>query len=103
MTRILTEPKNAIIRQYQKFFEMEDARLTVTDAALKEIARRAIEKGTGVRGVRAILEDIMLDALFDLPDYQGDRNLVLTPEIVRRETGLLKVPGRRARGKRESA
>jgi ATP-dependent Clp protease ATP-binding subunit ClpX len=103
MKRILTEPKNAIIRQYQKFFEMEDARLTVTEPALKEIARRAIEKGTGVRGVRAILEDIMLDALFDLPEYQGDRDLVLTPEVIRRETSLLKVPGRRARGKRESA
>jgi ATP-dependent Clp protease ATP-binding subunit ClpX len=104
MTKILTEPKNAIIRQYQKFFEMEGARLTVTEPALREIARRAIEKGTGVRGVRAILEDIMLDALFDLPEYDGEKAFVLTPEIVRREATLLPKPGgRRTRGKRESA
>ncbi len=102
LVRIMTEPRNAIVRQYQKLFEMEGATLEVQPAALKEIAARALEKETGVRAVRAIFEELMLDALYELPDSTGPRKFVLTPAVVRGKEGLVPA-GRRRPGKRESA
>lgn len=64
---ILREPKNALVRQYQKFFEMEDVQLNFTEEALQEVAKKAMEMGTGARGLRSILETLMLDLMFDLP------------------------------------
>jgi ATP-dependent Clp protease ATP-binding subunit ClpX len=73
---VLLEPRNALVKQYQKLFEMEDCKLEFTDGALLAIARRALKKDTGARGLRSIMEDVMLDVMFDLPDNKGSRYLI---------------------------
>jgi ATP-dependent Clp protease ATP-binding subunit ClpX len=83
LTKVLTEPKNALIRQYKKFFEMENARLEFTEEALREIARKALERKTGARGLRQITENLMLDVMFELPSRKDAREYVITPEHVR--------------------
>jgi ATP-dependent Clp protease ATP-binding subunit ClpX len=70
MLDILTKPKNAITKQYQKFFEMEGVELRFSNDALEEIVKEAIRKGTGARGLRAILEDVMMDTMYDLPNFE---------------------------------
>jgi hypothetical protein len=67
LVRILKEPKNALTKQYAKLFELEDVQITFEESALKAIATKAIERGTGARGLRAILEEMLLDTMFDLP------------------------------------
>ena len=67
LVTILTEPKNALVKQYQRLFELEETKLNFTDDALNAIAKRAIERKTGARGLRSILEEILLDTMFDLP------------------------------------
>jgi ATP-dependent Clp protease ATP-binding subunit ClpX len=87
---ILVKPKNALVRQFMKFFEMEGVELTFTDAALKEIVKEAQKKGTGARGLRAILEDIMLDVMFDIPSLDGVRECVIDGDtVVKRERPVL--------------
>jgi len=81
--RILTEPKNALVRQYQKLFEMEGAELCFEPDALREIARLAKSRDTGARGLRAIVEEIMLDIMFDLPDMESKGKHVVTSDVVR--------------------
>jgi ATP-dependent Clp protease ATP-binding subunit ClpX len=71
LVNVLTEPKNALVKQYQKMFGLESCTLEFTDEALRAIARRAMKKETGARGLRSIMEDTMLDIMFDLPDHQG--------------------------------
>jgi len=88
LTNVLTEPKNAIIRQYKKFFEMENARLEFTPEALREVAKRAIEKKTGARALRQIIEHMMLDPMFELPGRKDPREYVVTPAHVRGEETL---------------
>src|SRR5260370_14341357 len=85
LIRILTEPKNALVRQYQKLFEMEGAELEFDVSALREIARRARERDTGARGLRSIVEEIMLDIQFDLPDIEAKTKYVVTDAVVRGE------------------
>ena len=70
MMNVLTEPKNALVRQYQYQFEIEGAKLTFTDAALKKIAERALARQTGARGLRAVMEEVMLDLMYDLPEVE---------------------------------
>jgi len=82
LVTILTEPKNALVKQYQRLFELEDATLTFTDDALKAIAKRAIARKTGARGLRSILEDILLDTMFDLPGTEGVEEVVVNEEAV---------------------
>lgn len=82
---ILTKPKNAICRQYQRFFEMEGVKLTFQEEALKEISRLANERGTGARGLRAVLESSMLDIMYHLPSNQGVKECIITKEVVRRK------------------
>ena len=77
---ILTEPKNALVKQYQRLFELENAQLTFTDDALKAIAKRAIERKTGARGLRSILEDILLDTMFELPGMENVTEVVVNEE-----------------------
>ncbi|MEM1164925.1 MAG: ATP-dependent Clp protease ATP-binding subunit ClpX [Planctomycetota bacterium] len=72
MVRILTEPKNALVRQYEYFFELENSKLTFTDTALGAIARKAMARKTGARALRAVLEEMMIDLMYDLPDLGGD-------------------------------
>lgn len=83
LVRVLTEPKNALVKQYQKLFAMEDAELTFTDEALHAIAEKAQQRETGARGLRSIIEHIMLDIMFELPDQTGTGNKhVITEDIV---------------------
>ena len=81
MVHILTEPKNALIKQYIKLFEMDDVTLKFEKAALKELAKLAIERKMGARGLRSILEDIMLDIMFDLPEYKN-KTITITKDVV---------------------
>ena len=81
MVHILTEPKNALIKQYIKLFEMDNVKLKFEKDALKELAKLAIIRKTGARGLRSILEDIMLDIMFDLPKYK-DKTITISKEVV---------------------
>jgi ATP-dependent Clp protease ATP-binding subunit ClpX len=82
LVTILTEPKNALVKQYQRLFELEDVKLTFTEGALKAIAKRAIERKTGARGLRSIMEDILLDTMFDLPGMETVEDVVVNEEAV---------------------
>jgi len=82
LVQILTKPKNAIIRQYQKLFEFENVRLKFTDDALEAIAQLAMERKVGARGLRMILEDLMLDLMYYLPSYKKVREFLVTKEMV---------------------
>src|SRR6266849_1094856 len=82
LIRILVEPKNALSKQYQKLFELEDVRLTIEKDALKAIAQKAIKRGTGARGLRAILEEMMTEIMFDLPSRDDVREVAITAECV---------------------
>jgi ATP-dependent Clp protease ATP-binding subunit ClpX len=93
LVRILVEPKNSLMKQYQKFFAMENAELEVTDAALREIARIAIEKDTGARGLRSVVEEAMFEVMYELPDLDPGKKYILTPEVVRGEQPLCPATG----------
>src|SRR5881409_1978595 len=82
LKRILTEPKNALVKQYQRLFEMESVDLTLADEALNAIAKKAIERKTGARGLRSIMEGILLDTMFDLPSLEGVEEVVISKEVV---------------------
>ncbi|MDZ4803033.1 MAG: ATP-dependent Clp protease ATP-binding subunit ClpX [Bryobacteraceae bacterium] len=82
LVQILTKPKNSIIRQYQKLFEFENVRLKFTDEALEAIAAMAMERKVGARGLRMILEDLMLDLMYFLPSYKKVREFLVTREMV---------------------
>jgi ATP-dependent Clp protease ATP-binding subunit ClpX len=82
LVQILAEPKNAIVKQYQRLFEMEGVKLTIPEEALKAIARRAIERKTGARGLRSIMEGILLDTMYDLPGMTGVEEVVISREVV---------------------
>jgi ATP-dependent Clp protease ATP-binding subunit ClpX len=82
LIRILTEPKNALVKQYQRLFEMEGVKLTIPDEALKSVSRRAIDRKTGARGLRSIMESILLDTMFDLPAMNGVEEVVISREVV---------------------
>ena len=79
---ILTKPKNALVKQYQRLFEMEDVRLTFNEDALKGIARKAIQRKTGARGLRSIMESILLDSMYDLPGLESVEEIVVNREVV---------------------
>jgi ATP-dependent Clp protease ATP-binding subunit ClpX len=82
LVTILTQPKNALVKQYQRLFELEDTQLSFTDDALKAIAKRAIQRKTGARGLRSILEDILLDTMFSLPGLDSVTEVVVNEEAV---------------------
>ena len=79
---ILTEPKNALVKQYQRLFEMESVSLTFTDEALSAIAQKAIERKTGARGLRSILEDVLLDPMFELPGMESVQEIVVNDDVI---------------------
>ena len=91
LVTILTEPKNALIKQYQRLFELEDVALNFTDDALVSIAKRAIERKTGARGLRSILEDILLDTMFDLPGLDSVEEVVVNEEAVTSDSAPLMI------------
>ena len=82
LVSVLTEPKNSLVNQYTKLFEMEGASLEFQPAALKEIAKVARSKETGARGLRSVIENVMFDIMFELPEQETGREYVITPEIV---------------------
>ncbi|EKU20188.1 ATP-dependent Clp protease ATP-binding subunit ClpX [Nannochloropsis gaditana CCMP526] len=88
---ILTQPKNALVKQYQRLFELENAQLTFTEDALSAIAKRAIARKTGARGLRSILEDILLDTMFELPGMDGVEEVVVNEEAVTSDAAPLMV------------
>jgi ATP-dependent Clp protease ATP-binding subunit ClpX len=90
---ILTQPKNALVKQYQRLFDIEDTQLTFTDEALQAIAKRAIERKTGARGLRSILEEILLDTMFDLPGIENVDEIVVNEEAVTTKAGPLVIYG----------
>jgi ATP-dependent Clp protease ATP-binding subunit ClpX len=82
LMRILTEPKNALVKQYRRLFEMESIDLSLADEALGAIARKAMERNTGARGLRAIMESVLLDTMFDLPSLEGVDKVVISKQVV---------------------
>jgi ATP-dependent Clp protease ATP-binding subunit ClpX len=82
---ILEKPKNALTKQYQKMVELEDIRLRFEPGALRAIARKAIDRGSGARGLRAIIEELMLDLMFELPSRGDVLEVVITEECVERK------------------
>ncbi len=83
LIRILTEPKNAVVKQYQRLFSMEEVELTFHEDALSAIAAKAIERKTGARGLRSIMEGILLDTMFELPALEGVREVVISEDVVK--------------------
>jgi len=86
LVRILTEPKNAIVKQYQKLFAMNGKSLTFTEDALEWIADKAIEKKTGARGLRSIIENFMTALIYDLPEESSPKDYVVTAELLKKGT-----------------
>jgi ATP-dependent Clp protease ATP-binding subunit ClpX len=82
LVQILSEPKNAMVKQYQRLFEMEGVKLAFAEEALKSIARRAIERKTGARGLRSIMESILLDTMYDLPGMEGVEEVMISRDVV---------------------
>ena len=82
LVKILTEPKNAFVKQYQRLFDMENVGLTFTEDALNAVARKAILRRTGARGLRSILEGVLLDTMYELPTYDGVEEVVVNAEVI---------------------
>jgi ATP-dependent Clp protease ATP-binding subunit ClpX len=102
MVRILLEPKNALIRQYEKFFEMENRTLTFKEDALREIVRRARKRDTGARALRGVIEELMLDIMYEMPSHKDLRDYVINADVVRGERSVYEVSAK-SRTKREPA
>ena len=82
LIEILSQPKNALVKQYQKLFDMENVKLSFSDDALAEVAQKAISRKTGARGLRSILENALLDTMFDLPNMDGVEEVVINKEVI---------------------
>ena len=82
LIRILTEPRNALIKQYEKLLSFEKVKLKFTEGALSAIARKAYTQKTGARGLRAILEEVMLDVMYDVPSQKQIKEIVITEEVI---------------------
>jgi ATP-dependent Clp protease ATP-binding subunit ClpX len=98
LVTILVEPKNALVKQYQRLFEMEDVKLTFTEDALKAVAKRAIERKTGARGLRSILEEVLLDTMFELPSMTGVEEVVVNEDCILRKADPLLIYADRKEG-----
>jgi ATP-dependent Clp protease ATP-binding subunit ClpX len=92
LVRVLQEPRNALIRQYSKFFEMDGVELVVTDAALLAVAEQALNRGTGARGLRAILEEVLLDTMYELPSRTDIARVVIDEDVVREKVNPTLIP-----------
>ncbi len=104
LIRILTEPRNALIKQYQRLFEMDNVTLEFKECTLGMIAEEAIRRNTGARGLRAILESILLDVMYDLPSYEGISKCIITREVIaNKEKPILVTSDKRKKKKEETA
>jgi ATP-dependent Clp protease ATP-binding subunit ClpX len=92
LVQVMTEPKNALVKQYQALFQMEKCELRFTEEALHFVARRALEKGVGARGLRGILEEVMLDIMYDLPDQEDGTVFTIDESIVSGSRKLFQMP-----------
>jgi ATP-dependent Clp protease ATP-binding subunit ClpX len=92
LVRVLTEPRNALTRQYARFFEMDGVELRVTDDALEAIAEQAMRRGTGARGLRAIMEEVLLDTMYELPSRTDIAQVVIDAEVVRDRVNPTLIP-----------
>ena len=92
LVRVLTEPKNALTKQYERLFSMEEADLQFTDEALRAIAKKAQERETGARGLRSIIEQVMLDIMFDLPEQPRGSRYVINDDVVHGKKPLFEQP-----------
>jgi len=99
LVRILTEPKNAVVKQYKKLFEMEDVELKFSDDALLAIARKTMSYSTGARGLRSVIENILLDTMFEIPGISGVSEVVISGEVVEGKSSPLYIYGEE--GKKE--
>ena len=94
MIRILVEPKNALTKQYAKLFKMDDIDLEFTENALLAVAKKTVDRKTGARGLRSILESVLLDVMFDLPSQYGEvQKIVIDEGCIRGESGPLLIYG----------
>jgi len=92
LVHVLTQPKNALVKQYEKFFEMDGVELLVTDEALQAIAEQAMNRGTGARGLRAIMEEVLLDTMYELPARSDIAQVVIDEQVVRERVNPTLVP-----------
>jgi len=88
LIKILTEPKNALIKQYQKKFDFDSVKLRFTDDSLRYVARQALERKVGARGLMMILEELLLDAMYSLPSQKRVKEFVITSEMVERRRAI---------------
>ena len=108
LVAVLTEPKNALVRQYQRLFELDGVELEFTEEALDEVAEQALKRGTGARGLRAILEEVLLNVMYDVPSRTDVAKVVITGEVVRDSVNPTLVPreaparARRERGEKSA-
>jgi len=100
LVQILTEPKNALVRQYQKVFEFEDVELEFTPDGIEAVADQALLRGTGARGLRAILEEVLLNTMYDLPGRTDVGKVVIDEATVREKVNPTLVPRETARASR---
>jgi ATP-dependent Clp protease ATP-binding subunit ClpX len=103
LVSILTEPKNALVKQYQKFFRMENSEVEFTPSALEMIAQRALKRDTGARALRAVCEEIMLDLMYRLPDQPAGGKYVITDAVVEKRENLFKLVPEPPTRRKESA
>ena len=99
--QILTEPRNALVKQYQKLFELDGVELEFTDDAIDAVADLAMMRGTGARGLRAIIEEVLLHVMYDVPSREDVAKVVVSAEVVRDNVNPTLVP-RRPRPRRRS-
>ena len=100
---ILTRPKNALIKQYQRLFEMEKVKLTFSKDALEAIAKSAITRKTGARGLRSILEGVLLETMFELPNHEGIEEVVINKDVIGERSGPLYIYSKESSKTKSSA
>ncbi|MFN3260208.1 MAG: ATP-dependent Clp protease ATP-binding subunit ClpX [Pikeienuella sp.] len=98
LVTILSKPKNALVKQYQRLFEMESSKLTFTEEALNSVARKAIDRKTGARGLRSILENVLLDTMFELPALEGVAEVVVNEDVIENGAHPLMIYSEKKRG-----
>ena len=103
LVQILTEPRNALIKQYQKLFELDGVELEFTSGAIDAIADKAMERGTGARGLRAIIEEVLLHVMYDVPSREDIAKVVVTGEVVSDNVNPTLVPREAEPKKKKSA
>ena len=103
LVTILTNPRNALVKQYQTLFDMESVRLSFSDDALKAIAKKALKRKTGARGLRSIMEGILLDSMYDLPSYEFVEEVVINAEVVNGEAKPLLIYSEKSQTKEKAS